>query len=205
MTSRRSNRVKVPKPYCKICMNEIHHLDKPLIVRDYFICITCALQIHAELRYKYVMPEVTAMERFLHQKKHGDTGWREEPTPKREPGWVYYIRMGDLIKIGYATDVAKRMRNYPPSAQLLAAHPGTIELEREMHKRFSPDLARGREWFTESSDLSAHIAQVVAQFGDQSGQSYQYTRPKTQEEKVADMFKTRQHLDVARGVHSAVS
>lgn len=205
MTSRRSNRVKIPLPYCKICMREIHHLDKELQVRGYNICITCALQIHEELRAHYVMPEVTVMERFLHQKEHGDVGWRKvTDSTKNDPGWVYYIRMGDVIKIGYATDVTKRMRAYPPSAELLAAHPGTQAVEREMHKRFKADLARGREWFRESAELAEHIAQVIEKFGDQSGLSYQYTKPKTQEERVAAMFATRQHLGVARGAHSAV-
>lgn len=57
-----------------------------------------------------------------------------------QPGFVYYIRMDDLIKIGYATNIANRMRAYPPSAELLAAHPGTEKLEREIHLEFKTSL-----------------------------------------------------------------
>jgi hypothetical protein len=209
MTSRRSNRVShriKPEPLrCRICAEDLtFDLIKRMYVREQPVCMACAIRVHEGLLRHYNTPEVTAFERIRHYNKHGEPRWRDEPAAQNDPGWVYYIRMGDVIKIGYAIDVTKRMRAYPPSAELLAAHPGTKAVERDMHKRFSEDLARGREWFRESDDLIAHIASVVEQFGDASKMSYQYTRPKTQEEKVEDMFKTRQHLEIARGVHSAV-
>lgn len=192
-------------PKCRLCPMEFKYsTDVNVTVGDYLLCLACAIKTHEALREVYTMPEITTLDRILHYKKHGPEGWHKPVERQNDPGWVYYIRMGDVIKIGYATDVTKRMRAYPPSAELLAAHPGTPQVERDMHKRFSADLARGREWFQESPELTAHIADVVERFGDQSDLSYQYTKPKTQEERVADMFKTRQHLEIARGVHSAV-
>jgi hypothetical protein len=197
-------RTGVIYPRCRICSREQRYsTDKRVFVDDMLICVACALKVHDVLSEYYNMPEITALQRIAHRKKTGPEGWRE-PASQNEAGWVYYIRMGDLVKIGYALDVAKRMRAYPPTAELLAAHPGTQLVEREMHKRFKADLARGREWFRESPELVAHIAQVVERFGDQSALSYEYTKPKTQEERVAAMFATRQHLEIARGVHSAV-
>lgn len=84
----------------------------------------------------------------------------------QHPGWIYYVRVGDRIKIGYSVDVKRRMRAYPPDSRLLAVHPGTPQLETEMHQRFAGSLAAGREWFRESTDLAEHIAQVVTQFGE---------------------------------------
>src|SRR5690606_26757054 len=80
---------------------------------------------------------------------------------ERAPGFVYYIRIEQHIKIGYAIDVAKRMRAYPPSAVLLAAHPGTKATERQMHLEYRRYLDRGREWFKQGEKLMAHIDEVV--------------------------------------------
>lgn len=77
-----------------------------------------------------------------------------------EPGWIYYLLVGDRIKIGYTKDVGQRMKQYPPTSELLATHPGTPKIEREMHHKFLHLLANGREWFTVADDLMAHIEHV---------------------------------------------
>lgn len=67
------------------------------------------------------------------------------------------------------------MRSYPPEAELLAVHPGTRELEAEMHRRFVGSRTAGREWFRETPDLTEHIALVVAQFGDPVQHRYHFS------------------------------
>lgn len=94
-------------------------------------------------------------------KKHDE----EAAARAIEAGWVYYIRVDERIKIGYSADVRERMRAYPPHSDLLAVHPGTRTLEREMHAMFKGALAAGREWFHPVPDLLAHIEQVVTEFG----------------------------------------
>lgn len=94
------------------------------------------------------------------------------------PGFVYYIRIDQHIKIGFATDISRRMRAYPPSALLLAAHPGTKETEKQMHQDFRAYLDRGREWFTQGKSLMAHIDKVLEQFGDPKLLAYEYTKAK---------------------------
>lgn len=85
------------------------------------------------------------------------------------PGWVYYARIGGLIKIGFTESLAQRIASYPPNTELLAAHPGTPTLEREMHLRFSELRSRGREWFRPATVLEQHIQNVREQFGDPAG------------------------------------
>lgn len=82
-----------------------------------------------------------------------------------EPGWIYYIRVDERIKIGYSADVKKRMRAYPPHSELLAVHPGTPTLERDIHREFRGHLAQGREWFRPDDPIMERIAQVIEQFG----------------------------------------
>lgn len=86
----------------------------------------------------------------------------------QQPGFIYYVQIGELVKIGYAGDVKRRMRGYPPHSRLLAVHPGTRETESEMHLKYRAFLRRGREWFDPHPVLMAHIDEVVAKFGKPS-------------------------------------
>lgn len=73
------------------------------------------------------------------------------------PGWVYYLRVGELIKIGFTLDIDRRLAEYPPNVELLAVHAGTWELEQSIHKRFDLDRVHGREWYQESEAMRAHL------------------------------------------------
>ena len=193
------------KPTCALCSGELFQDTDKVVVSFRTICFTCAWKAVEGLREYYQAPEISGLERARYIRDNGFEG--KKPAAKanvNEPGWVYYIRMGDTIKIGYSIDVAQRMRAYPPNAELLAAHPGTELLEKQIHQKFREHLVRGREWFSPAVELMAHIASVLERFGDQSHQAYEYTRPKTQEEKVAAMFaKPYSTADIAPGIHHA--
>lgn len=90
------------------------------------------------------------------------------PEPKQRPvdGTVYYIRSGGYIKIGWTSDLAKRMRAYPPDTTLLAVEPGTRKDERRIHKRFAHLLTHGREWFPLAPQIIEHIERVKAEHGE---------------------------------------
>lgn len=79
---------------------------------------------------------------------------------KTRPGTVYYLLVGDHIKIGFSTNVEERVKAYPPYAKLLAQHPGSVETERWVHNKFFSSLAYGREWFTPSDELMRHIESI---------------------------------------------
>jgi len=100
-----------------------------------------------------------------------------------QPGFIYYLRIGDQVKIGYAADVRKRMRAYPPDAQLLAVHPGTPDLEKVMHRNFEHCLAAGREWFDPAPPLMEHIANVVSVHGSPAQHAHHYRRRTTRHRK----------------------
>lgn len=93
----------------------------------------------------------------------------------RIPGWIYYLRVGDLIKIGYAGNLWSRLRQYPPNAELLATEPGTPTVERRRHDQFHAHLARGREWFTPNDDIDQWVAELVARHGKTDGYEYGYS------------------------------
>lgn len=103
----------------------------------------------------------------------------EVPTPddRLTPGVIYYALIDGTIKIGYTTDVYKRMRQYPPTARLLAVEPGTEKLERVRHSLFAIYLAHGREWFTPNPELDTWINQVIEHHGPPPFDHFPFNRP----------------------------
>jgi len=70
--------------------------------------------------------------------------------PVEDDGYVYFIRDGEYMKIGYSTDVQQRMKSLitanPRDIELIAVFPGSTKTERELHSAFAYCRHRG-EWF----------------------------------------------------------
>ena len=77
------------------------------------------------------------------------------------PGWIYYLQVGDLIKIGFTYDLDRRVAQYPPNVKLLAFHAGTWELEQALHRRFSLEREKGREWYRPSEVVMKHVDRAI--------------------------------------------
>lgn len=88
----------------------------------------------------------------------------------RTAGWIYYIKVHDLIKIGYASVLEDRLRQYPPNITLLAIHPGTRELETHLHRKFRLHLKQGREWYDDAHVIRDHINAVATEHGTPASQ-----------------------------------
>lgn len=75
-------------------------------------------------------------------------------------GWVYFLRAGDLIKIGHSREPKARMLTLrgasPVGLDLLHIEPGPVSKERALHRRFNRLRSHG-EWFRADYDLLAHI------------------------------------------------
>lgn len=93
---------------------------------------------------------------------------------RNAPGWIYYILVGERIKIGYSMDVKRRLKAYPPDTPLLAMHPGTKRTEQDMHSKFAGSRAAGREWFLDAPEIREHIKQVIDQFGEPDRARYEH-------------------------------
>jgi len=68
----------------------------------------------------------------------------------RAVGYIYFVRMGAFVKIGFTVDVAARLKaiqtSSPEQIVLLRIESGTMETERAFHHRFRRYKANG-EWF----------------------------------------------------------
>lgn len=83
-----------------------------------------------------------------------------EPKPGYE-GSVYYLRIGDRVKIGHTTNLFNRLASYPPNTEILLIRRGTRELERREHIRFSEHRTDGREWFHANERVLQMISEIT--------------------------------------------
>jgi hypothetical protein len=70
---------------------------------------------------------------------------------KRDPGWLYLMKAGDLFKIGKTTNPKRRIRDaltWSPDIEVVAMKPfwNISELERMIHEGLADCWHRG-EWF----------------------------------------------------------
>ena len=116
------------------------------------VCARCAFQI-----YDAIAPLFGAPRRP-----------NTPPLRAERTGHVYYIRRGDLIKIGFTIQLAERMQALLPD-EVLAVEPGTMRLERERQRQFAEWRYAGgfgpAEWFFDVPPLRDHIARVLLEHG----------------------------------------
>lgn len=80
---------------------------------------------------------------------------------------VYYIRMGDNIKIGKSSNIKNRMATfYAQPDQLLAIEPGGLIREAQRHQEFRHLRVGRTELFRAEAELLDHVASARATFGD---------------------------------------
>lgn len=153
------------------CERRLVPLDRD--VRPIPLCLLHACDTQDRLKHDSKLLEQASAYSSRRSAERGET-WTTESRKQRrdaelranEPGWIYYLRIDDAIKIGFTVDIRRRLKEYPPNAYLLAVHGGTKTLEKELHYQFRGCLTARREWFHPSDDLTAHVAQVVAKHGE---------------------------------------
>lgn len=77
---------------------------------------------------------------------------------------VYYVRRGDLIKIGTTTEPRQRFTELRPD-EICAVEPGGISEERARHRQFWY-LREAGEYFRAAPELLAHIRMIRDLHGD---------------------------------------
>lgn len=115
-------------------------------------------------------PEMVAAAVKMGRLKHQREELPRKIMPARRRGApqgpvVYYIRRGNLIKIGTTKRLRDRMNVLMPD-EVLAVEPGDECMERERHKQFAALRidARG-EYFFPGLALQEHISRIRAEHG----------------------------------------
>lgn len=83
------------------------------------------------------------------------------------PPVVYYMRQGDLVKIGTTTDIGSRSASIGAQG-VMAIEPGDSAVEHRRHGEFAPERSH-LEFFRLSAALAAHVVQVRARFEAETG------------------------------------
>lgn len=77
-------------------------------------------------------------------------------------GFVYFLRCGDFVKIGYSSKPTARLAALrtatPHESELIAKFPGTISHEKAVH-RCLQHLHHRREWFRFTQEVTALISE----------------------------------------------
>lgn len=71
---------------------------------------------------------------------------------------VYYMRIGNRVKIGWSRNLPKRLATINPE-ELMVTEPGNSILERVRHDQFSALHTHG-EWFRLEQPLTDHITEL---------------------------------------------
>ena len=103
---------------------------------------------------------------LVHEAAEALTSGRPTPPPvlperNGQPGWVYFIRFGERIKIGYSTTPYRRIAALPHDA-VLGLIPGSLHVEHDWHRRFKASRVVG-EWFHATADLLLAIGAATAE------------------------------------------
>jgi hypothetical protein len=79
---------------------------------------------------------------------------------------VYFVQIGELVKIGTTISLPKRLTSFRSHAQdpprVLLAVAGTYPEEKEIHRQFKADRVRG-EWFTLSVAMKDYIVSRLSE------------------------------------------
>lgn len=96
---------------------------------------------------------------------HAEEARKRHASPDRR-SIVYYVKRGDLIKIGTTSAPVKRFEALMPD-EILAFEPGDATLETRRHLEFSDCRVTKRgEYFRPSERLTAHIKAVRGEHGE---------------------------------------
>lgn len=117
---------------------------------------------------RHFLAQLTSERREAEQVRQRERAmrWSEERMRRRLAGElvVYYVRLGDYVKIGYTKSLRERMRNLRVAMPegLLAIEPGGPDVERQRHQEFATERVHARrEDFRPSDRLMAHIAALA--------------------------------------------
>lgn len=93
-------------------------------------------------------------------------------------GDIYFVRVGNLIKVGWTRDLWSRLKAYGASAELLVSYPGSRDDETNLHRQLSPARAKGREWYTDGPIVAKFIADALSQYGQPPPMDGLWSEPK---------------------------
>ena len=110
-----------------------------------------------------IVRAAVALGRHYHKRNESPLPLPGQRISELDKALVYYVRMGNLIKIGTTRDMRQRMRELRPD-EILAVEPGSYELETQRHQQFTRFRSHG-EYFLPARPLIDHISALRKKHG----------------------------------------
>ncbi len=114
--------------------------------------------------------------------------WGDVPTERPKPT-IYFVRSGDLIKIGWTTKgVARRLAQLRTGAgplELVATAPGSQRDERVLHERLALDRIPSTEWFRITPEHACALAADLGGCAHEARHDAQTERERWEAERYA--------------------
>lgn len=92
-------------------------------------------------------------------------------------GWIYFLRLNGLIKVGWSSQLTNRLKAYGPDVAVLCHYPATRTDETLLHRQLRPYLAKGREWYEDCKLIEDMVTSLIAQHGEPHMAAF-WTKPK---------------------------
>lgn len=111
-------------------------------------------------RFNAGMIDADERERLMERAREVGRARQDAAADGAADGIIYYVITCCRIKIGYTTNLPRRLAELCPD-ELLATERGDRDTEALRHRQFAPYRVRG-EWFRDCPALRAHVAAVKA-------------------------------------------
>lgn len=147
-----------PLPLCELHLLVAHDwVERGIGTTDLLPspCVACGSQLGVHFASGWVCADCDW--------RFGDVPDGELPPPLVEV--VYYLGLGDLVKIGTSTNPRRRIAALPHDT-VLAFERGGRRRERSRHEQFAATRVNGGEWFRTDAALRAHILDLRAGHDD---------------------------------------
>jgi len=126
------------------------------------VCIACGVRISLTFQRDTDVASGVAAERARIRQEFE----AEQEARRKISSVVYYVRIGDHIKIGYTSDLDRRLMGLRvDGSDLLAWEPGGRELEQQRHHEFRAARISRREDFHPTDRLKEHLEELRAKHG----------------------------------------
>lgn len=143
-----------------------HHADLIWGKVEWRDAVDCDIPVTGSEAREYARADARARRTAEHRK----------PTSLGE---IYFVRIDDLVKVGWTSKLADRVRSYGPKAELLANYPGTRADEAALHRQLTPARFRGREWYSDTDVIRAFIHEALERHGPPRFDRIRWTEPKS--------------------------
>lgn len=143
---------------------------------DMFLCLQCGRKETRQEFRQTLIGNITAYQEEERQRRsqgaRRDRLFRamKRPEFREQIAVVYYVQLGNLIKIGTTANINSRLGNQPWDT-LLLTEPGWYETEKLRHQQFAGIKHRG-EWFRAEQPLLDFIEKRRTELADHNLEWY---------------------------------